>query len=476
MLALGGSPLFHSTNSDNVLPAEAMPLGPPTCTFTISLRGTTPTARSASGQANLTGTPGEDVGAFVNGLLGSQETLCFDPGDYVLATEILVSNDNNVTLWLLPGASMTTSAPIRLLHIIGSPSTLVHGGNWTGPGIGTLPDIEVDQGSNDTTIEGAEVTHAGYDGILIDHDTKPNPHVSVLNNSLDDNGHFGVQDYQSSLAGPRWTVISGNRVEDNAVGGIYTDRAADVTIEANEVWNTASGEGSIGIGVEFGYNDTITQNSVSHMQSFGIQAYFNNDTTVSNNYSGFNSGTSDQSGITNDHSFYDTISGNTLVSNGRDGIHLERSSYVTVSGNTAEDNGQYGIEIYHGAMPSVQHEVISGNTCSSNAAGGIILNSAADSAVTGNWCIDNSGPGILLYNDPGQIGSTQNVVRNNWSGDDTSSGMRQTYGIREENQANDNEISSNVVCNNTVADISIVGRSTTTAGNNDCRIGAEPLK
>jgi len=472
-----GSPFFHSTNGDNILPAEAMAIGLPACTYNISLlQHTTPTARSASGQANLTGTPGEDVGAFVNGLLGPQETLCFDPGNYVLTTEILVSNVSNVILWLLPGVIMSTSAPIRLLHIIGSPNTRVHGGNWTGPGIGTLPDIEVDQGSSNTTIEGAEASRAGYDGILIDHDTKPNLRVSVLNDSLDDNGRFGVQDYQSTLAAPRWTLISGNRVEDNAVGGIYTNRAADVTISANEVWNTVAGTGAIGIGAEFGYNDTITQNSVSHMSSFGIQVYFNNDTTVSNNYSGFNSGASDQSGITNDHGFYDTISGNNLVSNGRDGVHVERSSYVTVRGNTAEDNGQYGIEVYHGTMPSVQREVISGNACSFNVAGGIILNSATDSAITGNGCIDNSGPGILLYNDPGQIGSTRNLVSNNWSGDERLSGMTQTYGIKEENQADQNEITSNVVCNNTVADIAVVGPSTTTSGNSDCRFGGEPLK
>ncbi len=463
----------HSTSGGDFMPAEAV-FGAPACTYTISMQGTTPKAVSASGGASLKGTPGEDVGAFVNGLLGPQETLCFDPGNYVLTTEIFVSNESNVVLWFLPGAAMSTSDPIRLLHIIGSPYTLVHGGNWTGPGAGTLPDVEVDQGSSYTTIEGAELSRAGYDGILIDHDTTPNLHVSVLNDSLRDNGRFGVQDYQSTLAGSRWTTISGNRVEDNAVGGVYANRAADVTIASNEVSNTAAGQGAIGIGVELGYNDTITQNNVSHMRSFGIQVYYNNYTTVSNNYSAFNSGTSDQSGITNDHSFYDTISGNTFVSNGRDGIHVERSSYVTVSGNIADGNGQYGIEIYHGAVPSVDHEAISGNTCSFNTAGGVILNSATDSVIVGNRCMDNSGPGILLYNDQGQIGSTRNLVSNNWSGDDRLSGRTQPYGIREENQANHNEMNSNAVCNNTVADISTVGQSTNVAWNDNCRFGLRP--
>ena len=320
------------------------------------------------------------------------------------------------------------------------------------------------------------MSRAGYDGILVDHDTTPNLRVSVLNDSLHDNGRFGVQDYQSAVAGPRWTVISGIRAEDNVVGGIYTNRAADVTITGNQVSNTATGLGVIGVGVELGYDDTITKNSVSHMRQFGIQAYFNNETTISDNYSGFNSGSSDQSGITNDHSFHDTISGNTIVSNGRDGIHVEASSFVTVSGNVAVNNGQNGIELFHGAMPSIGNETISGNLCSSNAEAGIILNSVVDSVVTTNRCFDNSGPGIILYNDPGQFGSAHDRVIDNWSGDERLLGTTQTYGIWEQNQADHNAITSNFACNNTVTDVAIVGPSTIAAANSDCSFGAAPLK
>ncbi len=448
----------------------------PDCTYTMSLAGSTPTAGSP-GRANLTGTPGEDVGAFVNGILGSRETLCFDPGNYVLSTEIYVHNVLDVTLWLFPGAKMTTALPIRLLHVIGSADTLVHGGRWSGSGAGTLPDIEVDVGSSNTTIEDAEVSHAGLDGILVDSDIKPNFDVSVLNDTLLDNGRFGVQYYSSGVAVPLGALVSGILAENNGAGGVYTERAAGVTVSDNVVENTAAGggTGAIGIGVALGSNDTVTQNRVSGMTEYGIQAYFNNGTTITDNVSVHNAGGSDQSGITNDHSFHDVISGNTVDSNGRDGIYVGRSSFVTVSDNVAEDNAHYGIEFYHGALASLRNDTVEGNLCSSNLLGGIIFNSVSDSTVYRNTCLDNSGPGILLYNDPGQAGSTHDVVSHNTSGDDRLSGRTQTYGIAEMNQANFDEIAFNLACNNTVADLETVGSSTTTAGNSDCRFGGSPL-
>lgn len=336
----------------------------------------------------------------------------------------------------------------------------------------------MDVGSSNTTIVGAEVSRAGNDGVLVDNDVKPNLRVSVLNDTLFDNGRFGVQDYASNATVLLWDSISGNLVEDNAAGGIYTRHAAEVAISNNMVENgaTEGGPGAIGIGVELGNNETVSGNRVSGMTEFGIQAYFSNDTAITGNVSVHNAGTSDQSGITDDHSFYDVISGNIVESNGRDGIHVERSSFVDVSGNVADGNGQYGIELYHGALPVLQNDAVEANLCSYNGLGGIILNSVADSTVSRNICMDNSGPGILLYNDPGQDGSTHDAVVDNTSGDDRLSGMTQTYGIAEMNQADLNEIASNLACNNKVADFKVAGSSTTLVGDSDCRFGGSPLR
>jgi parallel beta-helix repeat protein len=427
------------------------------CNYTVSMVGATPVAVASSG-TETKGTPATDAGAFVSALFQSHETVCLAAGDYALRSPIQILDLKGVTLSLEPGAVVKTSVNRSLLVVYASPETTVRGGEWIGPGDGNQSAIRVVYGSNNTVVKGADVSKAGFNGILVYDEVRPSFNVSILDNLVHDNGRYGVQEYTNTSTPMMGTVISGNVALDNTLGGIYTNRIAGVTITRNVVANTVGdGPGEIGIAVTNGHNDTVTLNQVSHMGWFGIQAYYNNYTVISDNISTSNAGAEDQSGVTNDHSSFDTIVGNVVESNGETGIYVERSWNVSVSRNIANDNGGYGISFYHGSWPAIGRSSIVGNACSFNGLGGVVLNSAVDNVVSMNLCYDNSGDGILLYNDPGQLGSTGNLVSYNWLGNDGNSSQVQRFGVSEGNDSDNNTLVSNVMVNNTIAAMSLIG-------------------
>jgi parallel beta-helix repeat protein len=466
VVASGAGALTHVTTTSSTTPSSEEP-GQSTlagvsssiglevgCNYTVSLDGTTLVALTSSG-SEIKGSAG--AAAFINSLLASHETICLAAGEYTLSSDIEIKGLKGVTLSLDPGAVVKASSR-SLLLVYASPGTVVRGGEWIGPGSGNTSAIRIQYGSNNTIVERADVSKAGVNGILIYDNTRPSFNVSILDNSVHDNGRYGIQEFSNASTGMMGTVISGNVALDNSVGGIYTNEIAGVTITRNFVANTVGdGPGEIGIGVTNGHNDTVTLNQVDHMGWFGIQAYYNNYTDISDNISTFNAGSEDQSGITNDHSSYDTIAGNVVESNGRYGVYVERSWNVTVSGNIANGNFGYGISFYHGSLPAMGRSAILGNTCSFNGLGGIILNSAIDNVISMNDCYNNSGDGILLYNDPGQAGSTGNLVSGNWLGNEGNFAQTQTFGVSEANDSYNNTLASNIMVNNTVAAQSLVG-------------------
>jgi parallel beta-helix repeat protein len=444
------------------------PASPAACTYDIYLNGGSPAAFSQQTHATVLSSSGGDLGALVNALPESNQVLCFAAGDYTLDSGIRVSGQSNVSLLFAQGATMSATSAFRLLQIAGSSGVTVVGGKWVGAAKGIFSDIEIDKGSNNIVVEGVDASGAGHDGILIRNDTTPALQVSILNNYLHGNERFGVQDFENVTTQSLNVLISGNLVEDNDVGGIYTNGVGGADIVRNTVRNTAgTSPGLIGIGVTNGANDTVTDNKVDHMNEYGIQVFYNNNTLVANNYAAFDAGASDQSGITNDHSSHDTIVNNTVVSNGQAGIHVERSWYVAVTGNNATGNGRFGIEFYHGTLVTTAYATITGNVCSLNGQAGIILNSGVDSLISSNSCLDNSGPGIYLYNDAGLAGSSGNTIANNSLGDDRASpsARTQTFGVESVNGANGNIVEGNTMFNNTLASISLVGTSNVVKGN-----------
>ena len=427
------------------------------CDYTIFLNGTTLEARQSSGAETVDST-GSDAGAFITSLLVSHETYCVTPGDYGLSSAILIFDRGGVTLNLDPGVVMQATSNTRLLQINASPGTVIRGGEWISSGRGRVSAITIQYGSNNSVIEQTDVSRAGDNGILVYDNVRPDFNLSILDNFVHDNSRYGIQAFSSASAGITGTVISGNVALDNSAGGIYTNKVSGVNIAGNVVRNTAgNGPGRIGIGVTNGHNDTVSMNQVENMTWFGIQAYYNNNTVISDNISMFNAGGEDQSGITNDHSSFDTIVGNIVDSNGGYGVYVERSWNVTITGNTADDNLGYGVGLYHGSLPAMGRVTISGNACSFNGLGGIVLNSAVDDVISANECYNNSGDGILLYNDPGEVGSTGNLVSSNWLGNQGNAKATQEFGIAEANASDGNTLVSNMFVNNTAGAVSLVG-------------------
>jgi len=457
-----GTTSSTSASSLESAPADFLKSPEAGCSYTVSMDGATPGAITSSGQGTA-GAAGTDPGAFVSSLFQSHETVCLAAGVYSLRSPIQIVDLKGVTLSLDPGAVVKTSENKSLLLVDASPGTTVRGGEWIGPGQGNQSAIRIVLGSNNTVVEMTDVSKAGFNGILVYDEVQPSFNVSILHNFVHGNGRFGVQEYTNASTPMMGTLISGNVALDNTLGGIYTNRVAGVAITRNVVANTVgTGPGEIGIGVTNGHNDTVTLNQVDHMRWFGIQAYYNNYTVISDNISTSNAGAEDQSGITNDHSSFDTVTGNVVDSNGKTGVYVERSWNVTVSGNIANGNGGYGISFYHGSWPAIGRSAIVGNTCSFNGLGGIVLNSAIDNVISMNQCYNNSGDGILLYNDPGQLGSTGNLVSYNWLGNEGSSAQPQRFGVGEGNDSFDNTFVSNVMVNNTVAATSLVGPDSAT--------------
>lgn len=451
-----------------VFASPSPPSGSPaSCTYDVYLVANTPTVWSQKTHSIVVQQTNGDLGALIDALPQSNQVICVSAGSFHLDSPIVVVGQRNVTLDFSPDAVMSASAPIRLVKIIGSEGVTLSGGKWIGAGYGNQSNIEVQRGSSNVVVEGVDSSNAARDGILLWNASAPSVQISILDNYLHGNGRWGAQDYSRTLADSFNVLISGNRAEDNSVGGFNTNGAGGVHIVGNIVRNAVgTSPGVIGIGVMNAANDSVTNNHVQNMGEYGIQVFYSNHTLVANNYSGFNAGRSDQSGITNDHGFYNTIVNNTAVSNGLAGIHVERSWYDTISGNNATDNGRFGIEFYHGTLAATAYETVVGNTCNRNKQAGIIFNSGLDSIVSSNTCLDNSGPGVYLYNDQGQVGCSGNVIANNTLGDDRAAAARtQTYGVLTVNAADDNLVQGNILFGNTLANLSLAGTSNTVLGN-----------
>lgn len=81
--------------------------------------------------------------------------------------------------------------------------------------------------------------------------------------------------------------------------------------------------------------------------------------------------------------------------------------------------------------------------------------------ISANTCHNNSGPGIFLYNDAGEVGSSENIIANNSLGDDRASpqARTQTHGVMAVNGAEGNIVVGNTLFNNTISNVSLVGKN-----------------
>ena len=208
------------------------------CDYAISLAGNMAVSSSRSTGVTQHAGAGQDFGSFLTSLMASNKTFCVKPGNYSLGETIKIVRQTNLTLYSEPGARISTSEPVRMLQIVYSSGITVLGGTWVGPGGGDYACMEVDIGSNDITVKGADVSGAGHDGILIRNDTSPNLRISIVGNILHDNGRYGAQDYEVSKSDSLRVLFSGNTLIDNGVGGIYTNGVGGAEITSNMVRNS----------------------------------------------------------------------------------------------------------------------------------------------------------------------------------------------------------------------------------------------
>src|SRR5207245_2025758 len=61
------------------------------CTDYIYLDGTTPVDHSGKGVANIVGTAGQDIAAFLTPLIALARTYCFEPGTYLFSSPLVIT-------------------------------------------------------------------------------------------------------------------------------------------------------------------------------------------------------------------------------------------------------------------------------------------------------------------------------------------------------------------------------------------------
>ncbi|MEW6357493.1 MAG: right-handed parallel beta-helix repeat-containing protein [Planctomycetota bacterium] len=198
-----------------------------------------------------------------------------------------------------------------------------------------------------------------------------------------------------------------------------------------------------GIGVQGGSNVFVTGCEVSGCRGHG-----------------FHPGTSLHHGT-----FSDLISHH----NAWDGLYFCMNvRYINVTNSVFYENGHHGIGgIGGGKMEGRdQYNVVSGNTCESNAMCGIQVIQGNHNVVSNNVCRNNSQskagayPGILVMESEDII-VTGNLCTDEREGDAKTQG----HGIVEEKNSNQNIITSNNCRGNRTGGVTTVGRSTVKANN-----------
>ena len=216
------------------------------------------------------------------------------------------------------------------------------------------------------------------------------------------------------------------------------------------VSNSGVGAGVAGIKLYNVYNGSIVNNTCSYKNRFGIFLQNSNNNTVLGNTA---NNTID--GIHLLESYNNTISGNNASNNTGNGIYLYQSYNNTVSGNTANDNKDNGIFLWYS-----NNNTVSGNTAN-NTVDGIYLLESNNNTISGNEALNNTGNGIFLYQ------SNKNNILGNTANNNSDSGILLWYslnnnvsgnyayyngksGINFSTYSNYNNITENIVFNNTV--------------------------
>ncbi len=232
---------------------------------------------------------------------------------------------------------------------------------------------------------------------------------TVLNNTLEENSAIGVDlasgaahnMVQGNLAAQNFIGIAinaanSNTITDNNTSGNQNDGIAALASSGNliELNKANRNGGAIGI-VVLGSSNTISQN-VANGNLLGIASFLSTNSTIERNTASGNQteGIEVQYDV-NSGGQKDHVIDNTAAANGSGGILLDMSSYVEVTDNHADSNAVFGIQVANSAEADT-FDTIAKNTADGNHSGaGISLVNDSDTAVTRNTTKNNGVAGVV---------------------------------------------------------------------------------
>jgi parallel beta-helix repeat protein len=237
--------------------------------------------------------------------------------------------------------------------------------------------------------------------------------------------------------------ISGFTIRDSNVYGIYIDPANYSRISDNTITSTG------GIGLGSSYSVTFTNNTVT-ANNLGLYLAVGGDHIITNNTFSYNEDPFQLYGSKNN-----TIINNTITANTDMGIFLDpTSTNNTLTNNTVSNNSLHGIWL---EGPSNN---LTGNNASYNQRAGIYIQTSSNNTITGGTVRNNS------YNpsDSKDAGITILAASDNNTITGVSIFNNSQNGIYLE--ANNTNISSNNLWNNTWSGINLTSASNNTLTDN----------
>ncbi|MEJ0073308.1 MAG: right-handed parallel beta-helix repeat-containing protein [Candidatus Saccharibacteria bacterium] len=297
----------------------------------------------------------------------------------------------------------------------------------------------------------------------------------------------------ASVASNIITLVEKTRYYHPSGVAVGIRAAEDNTVEANMV---SASVNSYGMWISPAIRSNIRHNTIERNYSKGVlieqsNNYVSGGTIVDGNYfSGNNQGSGGQALLVDSVNDVQILNNRVAGNYGDKGIHLKGSTNSKIIGNSVSDVQSDGIALENGGSAQCariiianndvkqcdgsgiyiqrgSHLTIQGNELWANAgSGGMALGGLTHSTVKGNVAVANATNGILLLDNNG-VACTYNFIEGNVVRDDGSgikasdgSGLTQTVSIKEQDNANHNNLLNNQV---DVTELK-VGANTTISG------------
>ncbi len=312
-------------------------------------------------------------------------TVISSPGTYVLAQDI--------------AANQSPAISIRCSNVV------FDGNGHTIDGVDASSSFGIQVNNGNTPLTGVTVKNVKltdwYDGLYLKYvnggriesvTARSNVRAGISLRCANDNVLSGCTVNGNGQGFYIWSECSRNRIESctmsgNAEMGLWlasTGRTASGIVydsTGNQViGNTATGNGRMGLYVDFSDGNTLSNNQVASNSAFGIFIDYSSRTRIESN----------------------TVSGGS-----EQAVYLYDADSTDIIGNTVSGAADYGVWISSSSGNTIRSNVIS-----RNGKGGIVLNGeetipANDNRVISNTVRDNGDVGIYLCRSSG------NTITNN---------------------------------------------------------------